>query len=131
MTSRRLLVVDDDAEFLRFVTELLTGAGYAVRGTSDAFSAVGLAEEFQPDLMVFDISMAGRDGLQLAEELRANERTSSIPCLFLTAKPSREGLKPATAAGAVGYLEKPVRSLTLLWTVKVLLESGKGGKAPP
>lgn len=126
MSCRRLLVVDDDAKFLHFVTELLIGAGYSVRGTEDAFTAARLAEDFQPDLMILDISMPGKDGLQLAEELRAGEKTSSIPCLFLTGKPSQEGLHPARSVGALGYLEKPVRSLTLLWTIKALLD-GKAG----
>lgn len=124
MRRPRILVVDDDAQFLRFVTELLTGAGYDARCAGDAFGALALAGEFAPDLVILDVSMPGTDGFELAQELGSSGRALGIPCLFVTGVPLREGAPPARAAGAVGYLEKPVRSATLLWTVKALLEAG-------
>lgn len=133
MSRRRLLVVDDDAKFLRFVTELLIGAGYDVRGAGDALSALSLALEFRPELVIVDVAMPGKDGFELARELRSTPATSAVPCLFLTARSSREGAGAAREAGAVGYLEKPVRSGALLWTIKALLvpkDNAGGGTLP-
>lgn len=120
MSRPRILVIDDDPKFLHFVTELLTGAGYDVRGSSEPLAATGLAEEFGPALVILDISMPGKDGLQIAQEL------AGVPVMFLTARKATGTLGDARESGAVAYLEKPVQSSKLLWMIKALLE--KGGK---
>lgn len=122
------MVIDDDPKFLHFVTELLTGAGYDVRGAADPLVATAMAEEFAPELILCDVVMPGKDGLELAQELRSMEKTRAIPIMFLTARKASEGLKPATATGAVAYLEKPVQSSKLLWMIKSLLEMGGGDR---
>jgi DNA-binding response OmpR family regulator len=125
VSSKRILVVDDDPKFLRFVTELLIGAAYDVRGTADPLVAAGLAEEFNPDLMILDLSMPGKDGVELARELGACAKTSGIPVMFLTARRAAEGMESAKDSGAVAYVEKPVQTSKLLWVIKALLE-GEG-----
>lgn len=122
MSQPKILVIDDDTKFLHFITEVLIGAGYDVRGTEQPLSAVGLAEAFKPELILLDIAMPGKDGLQLANELHSNECTASIPRVFLTARPAHEAMPSAKEAGGLAYLEKPVKTSTLLWTVKMLLE---------
>lgn len=122
MAQQRILVVDDDQKFLHFITEVLTGAGYDVRAAEGPLTAMMLAEEFQPSLIVVDIAMPGKDGLELSEELRVNQKTADIPRMFLTARTASEGMQPAQNVGAVAYLEKPVKTSTLLWTIKALLE---------
>jgi DNA-binding response OmpR family regulator len=117
----KILVVDDDTTFLHFITEVLIGAGYDVRGTEQPLSAATLAEEFKPHLILLDIAMPGKDGLQLADEFRSNEQTAHTPRVFLTARPARETMPPAKEAGGVAYLQKPVKTSTLLWTVKAIL----------
>jgi DNA-binding response OmpR family regulator len=117
-------VVDDDSRFLRFVTELLIGAAYDVRGTEDPLIAAALAEEFSPHLMILDLSMPGKDGLALARELGASAKTSGIPVMFLTARRASEGMESVKDSGAVAYVEKPVQSSKLLWMIKALLSGG-------
>ena len=124
MSAQRILVVDDDSRFLRFVTELLIGAAYDVRGTEDPLIAASLAEEFSPHLMILDLSMPGKDGAALARELGASAKTSGIPVMFLTARRASEGMESVKDSGAVAYVEKPVQSSKLLWMIKALLAGG-------
>jgi DNA-binding response OmpR family regulator len=122
--STRILVVDDDPRFLRFVTEVLIGAGYDVRGSEDPLTAVDMAQEFKPNLAILDISMPGMDGLELAKALRKRAKTNRMPAMFLTARKATDGMEDAKNTGAVAYLEKPVQSSKLLWMIKALLEGG-------
>lgn len=121
MAQPKVLVVDDDAKFLYFIIEVLIGAGYDVRGTDQPLSAVTLAEEFKPNLIILDIAMPGKDGLQIADDLRSSKETAKLPLVFLTARPASEALQSAQAAGGIAYLEKPVKTSTLLWTLKTLI----------
>jgi DNA-binding response OmpR family regulator len=113
--------VDDDPKFLHFVTELLTGAGYDVTSTSQASKAVRLAEEVRPRLAILDLAMPLKDGFELADELKANSKTSQIRCMFLTGRPASEGMEEAKDTGALAYLVKPIRSSSLLWMVRTVL----------
>lgn len=118
MAPKKVLVVDDDAKFLRFITEVLIGAGYDVRGIADPLAVIPLAEEFRPDLVILDITMPGKDGIQIAEELKALD----IRCMFLTGMPANQGMHAAKTSGGLAYLEKPASSSKLLWAVKALLK---------
>lgn len=121
MGLSRILVVDDDSKFLRFLTELLTGAGYDVRAASDPTKVMEMAEFLAPDLVILDISMPGKDGFQVAQELRGNPKTKRVKCMFITAHRTATHIKQAKEAGGVAYLEKPFQSSSLLWMVKTLL----------
>lgn len=81
MTRPKILIVDDDRKFLHFITEGLTGAGYDVRGVEDPLSTVAMAEEFLPNLVILDVSMPGKGGLELAKELHANPTTKRGICV--------------------------------------------------
>jgi DNA-binding response OmpR family regulator len=81
-----------------------------------------LAEEFQPHLILLDVSIPGKDGFLLAEELAAGDQTSSIPPMSLTAMRAGDGRARAQDVGCSAYLETPVKTSTLLWKIKALLE---------
>jgi CheY-like chemotaxis protein len=121
MASSRILVVDDDPNFLHFVTELLIGAAYDAVGCSNPDRARTMAQSFKPDLVILDLSMPGKDGFEVAKELRDDPKTSSARILFLTAYRASTHVKKAKASGGAAYLEKPVPSATLLWMVKALI----------
>jgi len=117
----RILVVDDDPKFLRLSTELLAGAGYDVHTASDPTQVKELAASLVPDLVILDISMPGKDGFEVARELRSSEITRHIPCMFITAHRASTHVRDAKDAGGVAYLEKPFRSSSLIWMVKSLM----------
>jgi DNA-binding response OmpR family regulator len=114
-------VADDDEKFLRFVTEVLTGAGYDVRAASDPGKVNEMAELFAPEVVILDVSMPGKTGFEVAKELLANPKTASVRCMFVTAHRASTHVKEAKECGGIGYLEKPFRSSSLLWMVKSLL----------
>jgi two-component system alkaline phosphatase synthesis response regulator PhoP len=85
--------------------------GYDVH-TSDTFIGVGAIKKSAPDLIYLDISLVGKDGRQVAQELKSDEGTKHIPIIILTAYPNAGEL--AKEAGAEDYLPKPF-DLEMLW----------------
>ncbi len=129
MPSPSILLVDDDPKFLHFITEVLIGAGYDVHCTADPLRTVEMAEALKPDLVILDISMPGKDGFEIARDLRASSGVKAARILFLTAHRAATHIKSAKAAGGGAYLEKPVQSSRLLWMIKALLSDGPRRKA--
>ncbi|MCU0650905.1 MAG: response regulator [Candidatus Omnitrophica bacterium] len=85
MPGRRILVVDDDREFLEELTETLNLSGYEVNSVSESGRAVGLAAKFRPDLILLDLKMAGMTGFEVAEKLRLLPQTAGIPIIAISA----------------------------------------------
>jgi len=131
MAKLRMLVVEDEPRSLHFVTELLRSAGYEVRGTTSPHSAIPLAEEFLPDLLLEEEAMPGMYGCQLAEERWGNAKTATISCLFLTECRTADGSAVAKAGEALGYLPKPISIPSLLWTIQSLFQNGKRSECAP
>jgi len=129
--SARILIVDDDPKFLHFVSELLIGAGYDVHCTGEPLRAGEMAEALGPDLVVLDISMPGKDGFQLARELRANPKTKTVRIMFLTGHPLATNPKKVKEVRGIAYLQKPFQSTNLLRIVKALLPPRRLKRAKP
>lgn len=121
MNRARILIADDDPQFLHFVSELLIGAGYDVHCTNEPLRIAEMAEALAPDLVVLDVAMPGKDGFEVARELRGSPKLKGVRCMFLTAHRAATHVRDAKEAGGLAYLEKPVKSSTLLWMVKALL----------
>jgi signal transduction histidine kinase/ActR/RegA family two-component response regulator len=100
-----VLAIDDDDDFLSIVRETLEKHGFAVRTATTAAEGLAAARERPPLLVVLDIRLPDRDGLDLLHELREDEATSSTPILVASVVDERlEGLR----LGAVEYLVKPI-----------------------
>lgn len=118
-TGRRILLVDDDRLVLSTLSRGLTGAGYSVSTAESADDAEAfLAGGERPDLAILDVNMPGRNGLELAERLRAFDH---IPFMLLTAYSDKNIVDQATACGALGYLVKPVDTPQLLPAIKAAM----------
>ena len=102
--GRKVLVVDDDADIRKVVTQALEDEGYDVRGAADGREALASVRTLQPDLIMLDVRMPGVDGWQVLDELRsaAGEQT---PVVVMTAEYT--GQDRALQSGAQGYLAKP------------------------
>ncbi|WP_405732277.1 response regulator [Streptomyces sp. NBC_01537] len=104
-TTTRVVIAEDEALIRLDLKEMLEEEGYSVVGEAgDGETAVKLAEEHRPDLVILDVKMPILDGISAAEQI-AKERLA--PVLMLTAFSQRELVERARDAGAMAYLVKP------------------------
>jgi two-component system response regulator MprA len=131
VTPAKLLVVDDDENLLRMLRRGLAFAGYAVRMAGDGETALRLALEEEPDLIVLDVMLPEPlDGLEVARRLRAGG--SNVPVLMLTAREQLADKIAGFASGADDYLPKPFAFEELLARVAALLRrSARAGSTQP
>ncbi|MFH2132639.1 MAG: CHASE domain-containing protein, partial [bacterium] len=103
-----ILVVDDIVSNRDLITELLSRAGLSPMQAEDGQTAVMLAEEHFPDLILMDIRMPVMDGYQAQTMIRANPKTAHIPIIALTASVDAQETNRIKEAGFDGFLSKPV-----------------------
>lgn len=117
LTPRRVLIAEDEALIRLDLKEMLQEEGYEVCGEAgDGETAVRLASELRPDLVIVDVKMPVLDGISAAERIA----TSRIaPVVILTAFSQRELVERARAAGAMAYLVKPFQKKDLLPTIEM------------
>ena len=117
MERTRVIIADDESLIRMDLREMLTNLGYLVIGeVGDGRSAVNLARELRPDVVVMDIKMPDMDGIDAAKVL-TEERIS--PVLLLTAYSQQELIERAKDAGVVGYIVKPFRESDLSPAIEV------------
>lgn len=114
----RILVVDDETDLRRTISEALRRAGYATFEASNTCDGLELAVHEQPELIISDICMEGGDGFSLLKSIRSDGRTSNIPFLFMTGHPDWDGLSTMAELAADAYLPKPFSLKTLLKAVE-------------
>ena len=105
--QHRVLVIDDDAAVLRYITRSLRTAGYRVDSAADGLAGVAMARQHFPDLVVCDISMPRLDGHEVLRQLRQFPVTSTVPFIFLTGRGDRSDVRQGMQLGADDYLSKP------------------------
>ncbi len=119
MERTRIVIVDDESIIRIDLREMLSNLGYLVIGeVGDGRSAVNLARELRPDLVIMDIKMPGMDGIDAAKILTEEK---IAPVLLLTAYSQKELVSRARQAGVVGYLVKPFRESDLSPAIEVAL----------
>ncbi|NOK61539.1 MAG: response regulator [Chloroflexi bacterium AL-W] len=115
----RLVIADDESIIRMNLKETLVGLGYlVVADAGDGVSAVNLARELRPDLVIMDIKMPKLDGIQAAKVLTEEK---IAPVLLLTAYSDRELVDNAREAGVVNYIVKPFRESELLPAIEIAL----------
>ena len=115
--QRRVVIAEDEALIRLDLKEMLEEAGYAVVAeAADGQSAVRLAEEHRPDLVILDVKMPVLDGISAAEQIVAGR---TAPVLMLTAFSQRELVARAAEAGAMAYLVKPFTRSDLVPAIEV------------
>lgn len=117
-----LLVADDEPDMLRFLKSQLN-TRYQVLEAVDGQQALQKATERLPDIILLDMNMPEKDGLQVCRELRADALTREIPVIILTARADEETKLTCLSAGANDFLTKPFSSSELHVRIKNLLES--------
>ena len=123
----RILVVEDDKKVASFLERGLREEGYAVDVARDGDEGLVMAHVHDYDLLLLDVMLPGRSGLEVVRELRSKER--QVPVLMLTARDSSEDVVMGLDAGADDYLTKPFEFDELLARVRALLR--RGGASRP
>ncbi len=117
----RVLVADDD-ENIRDLVELnFMMEGYEVLTAANGYEAEVIVRREQPDVVILDIMMPGRDGLAVLRSMRADPATHDIPVVLLTAKATNGEVLDGWRAGAAGYTTKPFDPGDLIRYVSSLL----------
>jgi signal transduction histidine kinase len=117
-----LLVADDEPDMLRFLKSQLS-PHYRVIEAVDGQQAIEKATQFLPDIILLDMMMPEKDGLQACRELREKTSTQSIPIVLLTARADEETKLNALSVGASDFLAKPFSTTELHVRIKNLVES--------
>jgi signal transduction histidine kinase len=118
----KALVADDEPDMLRFLKSQLI-AHYQVIEAVDGQQAIEKAAQFMPDVILLDMMMPEKDGLQACKEIRERTTTQSIPIILLTARADEETKLKALSAGASDFLAKPFSTTELHVRIKNLVES--------
>ncbi len=119
-----ILIADDHDDNRELLQLLLSGAGYNVREARDGSECLAIARDQRPDLIVIDLSMPVLDGWGVFRELRADQRTRTIPCMAVTAHADLDR-NQALAIGFSAYVSKPFSGDILLKTIATVLSSQK------
>ena len=123
MAGETLLLVDDDATLLRFLTEYLEREGYGVRSADRGQAALRLFYESRPDIVVLDVMMPGMDGWEVCARLR---ELADTPVILLTAKTSEADKLRGFRLGVDDYITKPFSLAELAARLRAVLTRTAG-----
>ena len=119
--STRVLVIDDEAPIRLLCRVNLEAEGMDVLEASDGPQGLELAQDRRPDVILLDVMMPGLDGWHVAEELLDDDRTRSIPIVFLTARAELRDRARGLDLGGIDYVTKPFNPVALAPLVRRLL----------
>ncbi len=125
--GRRILVIDDEPDFVIFLQTLLEDNGFEVVTAADGATGLAKAKVEKPDLITLDISMPGKSGVQVYRDIRSNPETEDIPVFIVTGVVDfRQLMYQKSVQAPEGFLNKPIDNDVFLMTVnKILEKSGR------
>jgi DNA-binding response OmpR family regulator len=123
---KKILVVEDETKIARLVRDYLEHAGFEAVVVGDGETALASARRSRPDLVVLDLGLPGRDGLDVARVLR---RTSSVPIVMLTARGDETDRVVGLELGADDYVVKPFSPKELVARVRAVLRRTQTARA--
>ena len=124
MTGAQILVVEDNERNMKLFCDVLQASGYRTLEAKTGESAVELALEHAPDLVLMDIQLPDIGGVEALGRLRADERGAFLPVLALTAQAMEGDRERFLAAGFDGYVSKPVDIPSFVATVNEYCDGG-------
>jgi two-component system response regulator MtrA len=129
VSTPTILLVDDDARLREIVGMALTDEGYGVRTAASAEEAVRLLDHNEPDLLILDVMLPGKDGFELCREVRMTK--SGVPILMLTAKTDTIDIVVGLESGADDYVTKPFVTKELVARIRALLRRTRSTEPVP
>jgi len=117
----KILIVDDDSTTRKLLRIYLKGNGFDVVTAENGLDAIEKLGGEAVNLVVTDLNMPYMDGIEFIRSMKANPETAHIPVLMITTETDEDERKRAVAAGADGYLSKPVTSETVATMIRRML----------
>lgn len=125
----RVLLVEDEVNIYEAISFILSRDGWEVSGHGNGATALEEVARAKPDVLVLDVMLPGRSGLDILRDLRAQPETANLPVLMLTAKGQSKDRDLALALGANAYLTKPFSNSEMVETLRVVAGGGRPGGA--
>ena len=122
--TKRVLLAEDEPNIVESLTFILERSGFQVGVTTTGRQALAEATTETPDILILDVMLPEMDGYEVLRQLRADERTKTLPVLMLTAKGRREDRETAIACGADLFITKPFVNSELIAAVQQLAGDG-------
>jgi len=120
--GQKILVVEDNELNLKLFCDLLRAHAYVAEPVRDGREAIATARAFGPDLIVMDIQMPHISGLELIEQIKADDELRPIPIMAVTAYAAKGDEERIREAGAEAYVSKPVTVLRFMEAVRGLTD---------
>jgi two-component system cell cycle response regulator DivK len=124
--NKSILMVDDDPMNVKLVNVLLSEEGYDLRSAVSAEEALKILATFKPGLILMDVQLPGKNGLELTRELRAGPEMNGSKIVALTAYGSQDDERSFLKAGCNGYIVKPIDTSTFPATIRSFMEQTSG-----
>jgi DNA-binding response OmpR family regulator len=129
---KKVVVIDDDKEFLSEIGELLVSAGYEVTALSDGNDAIREIKEVKPDVVLLDLKMKGRNGFQIANEMSFTPETLNIPVIAMTGYFKKDEHRfLMRTCGIKDVILKPANPLDIIRRIEWLEAGGADEETQP
>ncbi|MFP1643333.1 response regulator transcription factor [Pontitalea aquivivens] len=124
MSGRHVLLIEDEPHIAEAIRFILSRAGWQVSLQHDGMAAMAAIAAARPDVVILDLMLPGRSGLEILSDLRADARFTGLPVLMLTARGQQRDREAAARAGASAFLSKPFANADVLAAVRALADGG-------
>ncbi|MDQ3141100.1 MAG: response regulator transcription factor [Bacteroidota bacterium] len=120
-TNKRILIVDDEHDILDFIAYNLSKEGFIVSTCQDSLEVINQVQEFKPDLILLDIMMPGKSGLDICKDIRKDPQWNKTLIAFLTARSEDYMHIDALGLGGDDFITKPIKPQVLISRIRALL----------
>ena len=120
-TCRKVLLIEDEPNIIEAIRFLLHRDGWLVETHSDGSDALDVIRASGPDLVILDMMLPGRSGMDILRDLRAGDGTQDLPVLMLTARGQSRDREMAEKAGVSRFMTKPFSNVEVMTAVRDLV----------
>ncbi|KAE9631487.1 response regulator transcription factor [Parasedimentitalea maritima] len=118
--GRHVVLIEDEPNIIEAIRFLLTREGWTVEAHSDGQDAIEVIKAAKPDLVILDLMLPGKSGMEIIKDLREQEKMTQLPVLMLTARGQARDREMAEKAGVSRFMTKPFSNTEVLAAVRDL-----------
>ncbi len=119
--GKRVLLIEDEPNIIEAISFILSRDGWTVHTHADGVTAADRVRSVPPDLVILDMMLPGRSGLDILRDLRGDAATVDLPVMMLTARGQARDRELAMSLGATHYMTKPFSNAEMLASVRSLM----------